>query len=158
MQTKEELERWYVNPDPWAYETTKDDQRRKEQILDLLPTHYSRAIDIGCGEGFITKDLPAVDIHGIELSDLAASRFPWNVKRVHHPEGLYDLVTTMGTLYSQYNHEQIAHQIRTCACRHILIAGISDWLLPYEFGKVIETTTFNYRQYVQRVTLYEVSA
>lgn len=158
MQTKEELEQWYSKPDPWEYETTTDDLLRKETILDLLPCSYGRALDIGCGEGFITKDLPAISIHGIELSDTAAARLPSNVTRVHRPEGLYDLVTTMGTLYQQYNHQEIAHQIRTSACRHVLVAGIRDWLFPYEFGKVIETKIFNYRQYVQRVTLYEVAS
>ena len=158
MQSKEELEQWYSNPDPWSYKTTEDDLYRKEQILDLLSVRYTRAIDIGCGEGFVTQDLPAVDVHGIELSDLAASRLPWNVKRVHAPEGLYDLVMTTGTLYVQYNHEQIAHWILSCACRHILIAGIKDWLIPYSFGKPIKTKEFKYREYVQSVTLYEVGA
>lgn len=104
MQTKEELDNWYRYPDPWAYETTQDDLDRKQKIIDLLSTRYQRAIDIGCGEGFVTRDLPAIEIHGIEISDLAASRLPWNVKRVHEPEGIYDLVMTTGTLYTQYNH------------------------------------------------------
>ena len=157
MQSKEELEQWYKNPDPWAYETTHDDLNRKDQILNMFDRTYTRALDIGCGEGFLTRDLPAVDIHGIEISDLAASRFPWNVKRVHAPEGVYDLVITTGTLYEQYNHEQIAQWIKSCACRHVLIAGIKDWLKPYSFGKVISSKEFFYRQFVQSVTLYEVS-
>ncbi len=123
----------------------------------MLPMRYERAIDIGCGEGFVTKDLPAIESHGIEISDLAASRLPWNVKRVHAPEGLYDLVMTTGTLYTQYNHEQIVEWIRKCSCRHILIAGIREWLMPYTFGNVLAKKEFKYREYVQSVTLYEVS-
>jgi hypothetical protein len=157
MQSKEELENWYRHPDPWKYETTQDDLFRKEQILQMLPMRYERAIDIGCGEGFVTKDLPAIETHGIEISDLAASRLPWNVKRVHAPEGLYDLVMTTGTLYTQYNHEQIVEWIRKCSCRHILIAGIREWLMPYTFGNVLAKKEFKYREYVQSVTLYEVS-
>lgn len=158
MQSKEELENWYKFPDPWAYETTQDDLDRKEKIISMLPIRYQRAIDIGCGEGFVTRDLPATEIHGIEISDLAAGRLPWNVKRVHAPEGLYDLVITTGTLYAQYNHEQIVEWIKKCSCRHILIAGIKDWLMPYSFGNVISRTEFPYRQYIQSVILYEVSA
>lgn len=158
MQSKEELEQWYKNADPWAYETTQDDLYRKDKLLNLLPMRYNRALDIGCGEGFITRDLPAEDIHGIELSDLAASRLPFNVKRVHAPEGLYDLVITTGTLYEQYNHEQIAHWIRNSACRHVLVAGIRDWLKPYSFGNKIESMEFVYRQYIQSVSLYEVGS
>lgn len=156
MQTKEELEHWYKNPDPWAYESTFDDAHRKEQILSFLPRRYNRALDIGCGEGFITRDLPADHIYGIEISDLAASRLPWTVKRVHEPEDVYDLVITTGTLYVQYDHQQIVQWIKKSACKHILIAGIADWLIEYDFGKIIEHRKFNYRQYVQSVTLYEV--
>jgi hypothetical protein len=119
---------------------------------------YKRALDIGCGEGFITTDLPAIDIHGIEISDNAAHRLPWNVKRVHQPEGVYDLVMTTGTLYQQYNHAQIAEWIRRAASRHVLIAGIKDWLVPYNFGTPIASKEFKYREYTQSVILYEVSA
>lgn len=158
MQSKEELEIWYKSPDPWAYETTQDDLDRKEKIINLLPIRYQRAIDIGCGEGFVTRDLPAIETHGIEISDLAASRLPWHVKRVVEPEGLYDLVVTTGTLYAQYNHDQIVNWIKKCSCRHILIAGIRDWLIPYSFGNVIERIEFPYREFTQSVVLYEVGS
>lgn len=158
MQSKEELENWYAVPDPWLYKQTLDDQVRKNTILDFLPLKYKRALDIGCGEGFVTTDLPAIEIHGIEISDNAARRLPWNVKRVHEPEGVYDLVMTTGTLYVQYDHRQIYNWIKASACRHILIAGIRDWLIDYDFGKILEQKEFTYRQYVQRLTLYEVSA
>lgn len=157
MQSKEELENWYKQPDPWAYETTEDDAIRKQKILDIFPMWYNRALDIGCGEGFVTKDLPAKEIHGIEISDLAASRLPWNVRRVHKPEGVYDLVMTTGTLYQQYDHKQIADWIIASSCRHVLIAGIKDWLIHYNFGTVIAIQEFKYRQYEQSVILYEVS-
>ena len=158
MQTKEELEQWYTSPDPWAYKTTEDDLLRKQKILGLFRTHYRRALDIGCGEGFVTTDLPATHIDGIELSDLAASRLPSNVRRIHEPEGMYDLVMTTGTLYKQYNHKQIFDWIYNSAYRHILIAGIKDWLIPYNFGTPLAIQEFKYREYVQTVILYEVSA
>ncbi len=165
MQTKEELEQWYATPDPWLYEVTQDDSFRKNEILNILKGHpqphlrrFSRALDIGCGEGFITKDIPALEIHGIELSDLASSRLPKNIKRVNSPEGSYDLVMTTGTLYEQYNHEQIAQWIRQSASAYVLIAGIKDWLQPYTFGSKLVSKEFPYRQYIQSVTLYEVGS
>lgn len=158
MQSKEELEKWYKNPDPWEYQTTQDDLERKSILLSMLTHKYKRSLDIGCGEGYITKDLPALEIHGIELSDNAASRFPENVKRVLEPIGSYDLVVTTGTLYHQYNHKKIAEMIESAAHRHVLVAGIKSWLLPYTFGKVIDTREFKYRQFIQKVTLYEVGA
>lgn len=158
MQSREELEEWYKRPDPWSYENTEDDLTRKNIILDMLYKQYNRALDIGCGEGFITRDLPAVDIHGIELSDTAASRLPWIVKRVSEPVGIYDLVITTGTLYQQYDHEKIDKMIKKASCRHVLVAGIKAWLLPYKYGKIIDEKEFTYRQFIQRVTLYEVGA
>jgi trans-aconitate methyltransferase len=158
METKEQLENWYLTPDPWAYKKTQDDFTRKEIILGALYTHYNRALDIGCGEGFVTTDLPATHIHGIEISDNAASRFPSNVVRVFEPIGKYDLVMTTGTLYQQYDHKQIYDWVMNAATKHILIAGIKDWLLPYNFGSVIFAREFKYREYVQQVILYETGA
>ena len=81
MQTKQELEEWYERVDPWDYTVTPDDLYRKQFyliVLDDLGQSYDRALDIGAGEGFITKDLPAEQIHAIEMSDAAANRFPEN--------------------------------------------------------------------------------
>jgi hypothetical protein len=97
MQSKEELENWYLREDPWNYKTTEDDYFRKEKILSLLKK-YDKALDIGCGEGFITKDLPANEIFGIELSDNASLRLPSNITRLIQPVDTYDLVMTTGTL------------------------------------------------------------
>jgi hypothetical protein len=158
MQSKEELEQWYQKEDPWEYYTNVDDAYRKKVIMTCIGDSYERALDIGAGEGYVTKDLPAKEIHGIEISDLAAERFPVNVKRVHEPDGKYDLVMTTGTLYVQYDHKQIADWIKQSGSRHILISGIVDWLQPYNFGRPVRNFEYLYREYVQRTTLYEVSA
>lgn len=157
QQTKHEIENWYQTTDPWEYQIKHDDIYRKQQILDFLPQTYDRVLDIGCGEGWITQDLPGKELHGIEWSDTAASRFPSNVNRVLAPEGKYDLVTTQGTLYTQYNHKQIAEWIKDSSTKHILVCGIEDWLLPYSFGTVIKETKFPYRDWHQLFKLYEVN-
>lgn len=163
MQTKQEIEEWYKKPDPWEYQTTPADLKRKAEVIMALQEVnkfeiYNRALDIGCGEGFVTESLPANEIHGIEVSDLASSRFPNNVIRVHEPQGKYDLVTTMGTMYIQYDNQQFKTWIEQSATRHILIAGIKSWLIDYNFGKVIFEKEFEYRQYTQRIAIYEVGA
>lgn len=159
IQSKQELEDWYKTPDPWAYKTTSADSDRKFRILDSLRQfgYYQKALDIGCGEGYITASLPANVIHGIELSDNAASRFPYSVTRVSEPDGKYDLVCTMGTLYKQYDSKQMIAWIEQAASKHILIAGIKDWLIQHSFGKIVHQEQFPYRQYNQLVTIYEVS-
>jgi hypothetical protein len=156
IQTKEELENWYKNIDPWSYKMNYDDIFRKEKILSILEK-YDTTLDIGCGEGFITTDLPANKIYGIELSDNASSRLPENVIRISKPEGKYDLVMTTGTLYQQYNHQQITNWVKQSASHHILVGGIKDWMIWSDFGKIIKEIEFKYREYTQIIRLYETT-
>jgi hypothetical protein len=158
MQTKQELEEWYEQDDPWEYTVTPDDIYRKRfylTVLEGLGEYYDRALDVGAGEGFITGDLPAKQIHAIEMSDNAASRLPKNVERVFAPEGEYDLVLVTGLLYRQYDHEQIARLVLEAASKHVCIGGIQDWLLPYPFGRLIETFRFPYREYTSVFNVYK---
>ena len=166
MQSKEELESFYEQSDPWSYQTTADDVWRKNFYVTALAanpnppysTLFGRALDVGAGEGFITTDLPAIVTHGMEISDVAASRFPPNVKRVMEPEGKYDLVISTGTLYTQYNHEFIYNTIMKAACKTIAIGGIKDWLTyDYDFGKLVREFEFPYRSFTSCLRIYEVS-
>jgi trans-aconitate methyltransferase len=161
MFEKNWFETWYSKEDPWGYRSTSDDATRKLEILQTLQLYapFTRALDIGCGEGFITEDLPAASIDGLEISDKAAARLSPKVRRVLVPDGHYDLVITTGTLYKEYDHAQIASWISTSASRLVLVCGIRDWLLPYSFGKVLQTKEFSYRESLhQKLTLYEVSS
>lgn len=157
MQNKNELEEWYKEKDPWGYEIHPDDLRRKESILAILGKQkYDRVLDICCGEGWITKDLPGKEIHGIEISDVAAARFPENVKRVFEPEGKYDLVVCTGALYEQYDHRQLSKWINKSAKKHIIIAGIKEWLIDVGYGTLKTEIYFPYRDLTQIIKLYEV--
>lgn len=158
MQTKKELEEWYERDDPWDYTVTPDDIYRKRfylTVLNNLDECFDRALDIGAGEGFITGDLPAKQIHAIEISDNAASRFPENVERVLTPEGKYDLVLITGLLYEQYDHEGIARLASDAASKYVCVGGIEDWLLPYPFGRMVETFKFPYREYTSMFNVYK---
>lgn len=155
MQTKAELEEWYKNPDPWGYTTTKDDSERKEQILSALPGYYDRALDIGCGEGWITKDLPARVIHGLELSDTARIRIPEPVVAIVEPKGKYDLIVLTGVLYKQYDYRYFIEIVdkHSKPGTTILTCHIKDWeqTLPGEPEFVEE---FPYREYVEVLRRY----
>jgi tRNA G46 methylase TrmB len=155
MQSKEELENWYLTEDPWGYKINLNDLHRKNKILSILD-NYETALDIGCGEGFVTTHLPATKIFGIELSDNASLRLPKNVNRLNEPSGKYELVITTGTLYQQYNHQQITQWIKESASHHILVGGIKDWIIWSDFGKIIKEIEFQYREYTQIVRLYEI--
>jgi len=156
VQSKEDLERWYSQSDRWGYFHEPDDSIRLKNILRILD-YYEKAIDIGCGEGFITRHLPAREIFGVDISENAMSRLPENVTPLNEPNGKYDLVISTGTLYQQYNHKQIYDWVIASAKNHILIAGIKDWLVDYDFGMQLKTLEFKYREYTQKITLYKWS-
>lgn len=160
MQTKDDLEEWYLIGDPWGYETSSDDIHRKKVILDAL-SHYApfkRALDIGCGEGFITTDLPAKQIEGIEISDNAASRLPKNVKRVTNPSGEYDLIVCTGMLYDQYDHHSFLSWMKSHIKQggFILTCNIKEWELnTLPSDNQIHEVEFPYRTYTQKLRLYK---
>lgn len=160
MQSKQDLEDWYNIPDQWGYFTNEEDTKRRDFILSMFEVghYYQRTLDIGCGEGFITHKIPSNVIHGLDLSNKAMQRLPSNVIGVNEPSGKYDLVISTGTLYPQYDHQSIYNMIMASASQHILISGISDWLIEYNFGTIIKSINFNYREYTQKTTLYAINS
>lgn len=156
MQTKDELEEWYSQPDPWEYETNPDDSIRKEYVLAALEPHwYQRALDVGCGEGWITKDLPARVIHGLELSDTARERIPEPVIAIETPTYKYDLIILTGVLYEQYDYRSMMKMVKDYSRRGttVLTCHIKDWEqeLPFKAEYVEE---FPYRGYIEVLRRY----
>lgn len=155
MQSKEELESWHSQKDAWGYEQNPEDLKRKERLLSYMKT-YKRALDIGACEGFITKDIPAKEIHAIEISDLAASRFPKNITRVHKPEGKYDLILATGIMYQQYDHQTFIEWIKNHACGTVILSNIKDWEVDLSpLGEPIYTEEYPYREYTQKLRIYD---
>lgn len=157
-QSKEELEEWWTTPDAWGYQTHPDDQIRKDKILKALKPHkFLRALDIGCGEGWITKSLPAKSIYGIEISDNASNRVPKKVKMIESPKGQYDLVIATGVLYEQYPFQNFLTWIRTHASHTVLTCNIKDWEKnDLDEKKQIYYEEFPYREYVQALRVYRL--
>lgn len=154
MQNREELNNWYSTRDPWFYETTPDDQVRKDKIIGAIKDlNIESILDMGAGEGWITKDLPVTKIYAQELSDVARDRIPeWIIR---HTDEIVDATLTCGTLYAQYDHKQIAEDLKRYSRKYIIVAGIDSWLIDYDFGKIIHQERFPYREYTQRLTIYE---
>lgn len=162
MQTREELESWYLTEDPWDYRTNPDDIYRKNfylAVLEDVGPFFNRALDIGAGEGWITKDLPAYEKHALELADTAASRLPEGVERVQTANQKYDLILATGVLYEQYDHTGISEMIHNAASNThgtiVMVAGIKDWLKPYGFGKRIRHFEILYREYTHVINVWE---
>ncbi len=167
MQDKEALEDWYSQGhDPWAYRSNADDIKRKSYILSSLSIGrmFKSALDLGCGEAWVTRDLPAEKIYGYELSDIAASRFPSNVERVSDDDirgGRFDLVVATGILYDHYNLDRFIEIINKCACGVILTCNIKNWEKGIDRinAQQVSELEFPYRDhYTQKLRVFHVFA
>ncbi len=161
-QSKEELDLFHQLRDPWAYQTTPDDVIRKQHIIHMLELYrpYSRVLDIGAGEGWITKELPAPFKYAYELSDVAASRLPNTVTRVTDPIGPYDLVLATGVLYHHYDWRQFVDMIKRHASHIILTCNIKSWEHPSAIaeipGRQILDMEFPYREFTQKLRIFDL--
>ena len=116
---KAQMNTKYAKVDPFGVKTDNADATRKAKILSVIQdiisnqlngVRFKRALDIGCGEGFITTDLPADEITGFDISDIALSRCPENMVVVDDPaniKGKFDLVICTGSLVREYDFAQI---------------------------------------------------
>lgn len=143
-QTPEELERGYEKPDPWGYQSSPADIERKARIVGACSAlartgTFGSALDIACGEGWITADLPARELNGYEASRLARSRIPKNIwafgPETRPPYKLKcDLVVCTGALYEHYDWELFVKLIERHSTDVIVTCSIADW----EFRRAID--------------------
>ena len=168
MQPIDEIEKEYEREDPWGFKTNKSDLIRKHLIINCLESRYpqfDRALDIGCGEGWVTKDLPAKEKYGNEVSKNARARFPKDVKECEVPRGKYDLVITTGTLYEHYDWRNMCRLIEQHSSKVILICNIKGWEVykndqPRMFESIFKAKQvfnyqFDYRNYKQQMRVFE---
>lgn len=173
--TKEQVVAGYDNPDPWGYKTNPCDQQRKTLILknlnhfrpwaanekgETFQRPFHNALDICCGEGWITGDIPATTIHGIELSEKAKERFPKNVIPQVKPQGQYELVMLTGALYHHYDWETFVLWIQRSASNLILLCNIKQWEVEEAVkqipGEQILWFSFPYRDYEQQLRVFRI--
>lgn len=172
VQSKEELESWYSKEDPWEYENNPQDTMRKARILSVIPQNsYENVLDIGSGNGFLTRDLPGKHIIGLEISEKAVE---WARKTApahvtYRAGSLFDLqdldlppmdlIVITGVLYPQYLGP--ANRLAILLIDQILKPGgilvtshIYSWLkirFPYY---TISREYFAYREYSQVLEVY----
>ena len=115
--------------DPYHFKTNPSDAVRRNKIIKALgKTKYKRALDIGCGEGFITQKLPAEEIFGYDISPTALSRLPKNViplKR-REIEGTFDLIVVAAVLQPEHDAEDAITIINKHASGTILLCHRSE--------------------------------
>ena len=156
MMTHEELERVYDKPDPWGYQTNPADIERKYLIIQRLEQiakckdHgfkdglFEKALDIACGEGWITQDIPAKEIYGFEASEQARSRWPSNIKHLHWIFGddKYDLVLMTGCLYQNYSWLDMVGLASLVASKYVVTCNIAE----REHFDAIRHLTLNFKE------------
>lgn len=165
-RTREELEREYDKVDPWGYQTNPADIERKRIILEVLNQYgpFEIALDLACGEGWITKDIPSQVILGTEASIQAMQRWDPKIRKWNGYIGDLDLVMVTGALYENYDWESFVNYMNEKSKKYILTCNIAD----REFapavaaiqGKLIKIREFPYHrspeeQFTQRLRVYK---
>jgi 2-polyprenyl-3-methyl-5-hydroxy-6-metoxy-1,4-benzoquinol methylase len=172
IQSRDDLEKWYDAPDPWGYEQSTDDLNRRAMLLAVLPEkQYSRVLDIGCGDGFVTHRLPGESIIGVDLSekalDFARRRQTPHVDYralsifdlPHANVGKFDLVVITGVLYPQHIGEGqlLVYTIIDELLEpggHLVCAHITEWY-RCQFPYISLTREYyRYREFSHVVEVY----
>jgi SAM-dependent methyltransferase len=177
IETARELDRFYQSPDPWDYQSTPDDTKRRERLSALLPARpFAKALDIGCGNGFVTATLPAASVLGVDLSPeaikwataralelkqqdrvqfLARSLFALNPVDL----GTFDLIVITGVLYPQYigNSAPLVIEIidglleKNGVLASCQIDAWSSLRFPYTY---LDKSYYPYREYIHRLEIF----
>lgn len=162
MQTKQMMEEFYSTPDPWGYKNHEEDEKRRNKIIETAKKYrpkYRRALDLGCGEGFITEKLPARYIYGYDLSETAMSRLPENVRKADPIEGMYDLIIATGVMYIEYDYQQMLDAIKSHAKGIVILSNIKNLQVQAveQLGEPIYEEEYPYREYTQSLKVYDFS-
>lgn len=177
LQPIGELDKFYSVPDPWNYAGDPDDAKRKAELLAVLPARrWKRTLDIGCGNGFLTFDLPGDQVTGADISSAAigwackarerradAQRFDFVQASVFELDarklGRFDLVVITGVLYPQYIAKAfsvVAQRIDALLEDGGLLASchIDEWKPPRFPYTSLDTVLYPYRGHTHRLELY----
>lgn len=179
LQTPAELDQHYDAEDPWGYAGNLADQRRKSELLGALPERdWQRVLDIGCGNGYVTFDLPGASVLGVDISRAAvqwaekrrsslaaaeSARFAFEQASIlglsRAVRGSFDLVVITGVLYPQYIGAATA--LARYEIDQVLQPGgvvvschIDEWNAPRLPYTLLDTTLYPYREYVHRLEVY----
>lgn len=173
IQSRADLDLFHISEDPWGYENNNEDLKRKEILLSEIPVqNYKNVLDIGCGQGFVTKDLPGENIWGVDLSQTAIDFAKKNISagKVNFKQGSlfeidrlfeikFDLIVITGVLYPQYigNSSSLIYLLIDNILNKngiILSVHINEWYncqFPY---LKIRDTYYMYREFMHNLEIY----
>lgn len=177
IHTPEFISEHYQQEDPWGYEQREDDAERRNILLDVLTTQVPnvetlRILDIGCGEGFITRELPGAEVVGIDISEQAIKRannktsdprikfFKLDLNRLSETQeqqlGMFDVIIATGVFYKDYLEDDVIKKI----LKHLkpdgwlLSSHIREWEKQHVPLPIVHEQLFRYRSYEQHLTLH----
>lgn len=177
VQAAGELDTHYSVEDPWNYDGTPDDKRRRERLLSLLPRReYRRSLDIGCGNGFLTFSLPGDAVVGCDISEKAirwaekraqarADRDRFDLRAISLFQlplaklDRFDLIVMTGVLYRQYIGEAFS-LVRMIVDDLLEPNGvmvsvhIDEWCRHHFPYTLLDLSFYSYREYTHRVEVY----
>jgi trans-aconitate methyltransferase len=172
LQPIDDLEEWHKKDDPWGYENNPEDIKRRDILLSEIPERsYKNVLDIGCGQGFVTKRLPGDRIIGVDVSQEAIKKAQvFENERIKFIQGSlfqlnkiftgkFDLIIITGVLYPQYvgNSLTLVYRIfdKLLEASGILVSvHINDWYkarFPY---LLLDVFSYDYREYIHRLEVY----
>lgn len=172
IQNKKELDDFHSVLDPWGYENHPDDRMRKEFLLSEIPHgNYKNVLDIGCGQGFITNNLPGENIFGIDISSEAIKNAKkYCAKNIKFYQGSifeidqlfdfqFDIIYITGVLYPQYigdsNNliyllvDKVLKEGGVLVCVHI-----DEWYKSQFPYLKLNQVYYNYRNYNHNLEIY----
>jgi len=162
-QRFEDIENFYSIEDPWGFKSNPDDLKRKQIIIDTAKQYcqqilnkklYDNALELGAGEGWITKDLPSKEKYGYEISSLAKSRWPQTVKEFQQ-QMKYDLIIAPGVLYEQYDYEKFHEIMLNNSNGIVMTISIKNWEKNYLTNPIYEIE-FVYREFLENLKVYDM--
>ena len=69
---------YYSQPELWElsrYEKDAAQRERIQTVISLIPAGVDSILDVGCGNGFVTRQLPARRVVGLDFSAEALAHF-----------------------------------------------------------------------------------
>lgn len=172
IQPIENIEAWHSSKDPWKYKGNKDDMLRREILLsELSNKQYKNVLDIGCGQGFITKHINAQNVVGVDISktaiEFAEEECPSHVTfkqgSIFEVDQLFDtkfdLIVITGVLYKQYigDASNLIYLLIDRILEHggnLISVHINEWAIcKFPYLKIKEII-YPYREYNHKLEIF----
>jgi predicted TPR repeat methyltransferase len=178
IQNKTDLNNFYKKEDPWGYENNAEDIKRKSILLNelvKLPLP-KRILDIGCGSGFVTRELRAEEsIIGVDISKqaiLQAKKLDLDKSHRYIAKNMFDLtrggvnekrnfdmILITGVMYPQYigKSKTVMYQIidELLSRNGILVTvHIDEWYTSRFPYILVKNLVYKYREYQHILEVY----